>query len=90
MNEWAIHTTNALRGWHTALARFEDDMRQMPMGASDSRRVAALQRLTAARAEYRHLVLSWYWKLLTPMEIGACVPDEVATLLAEEWDAKTR
>lgn len=42
-----------------------------------------------ARAEYRHQILSWYFALLVPMRIGTVVPDEVALLLAEQWDLDT-
>jgi hypothetical protein len=43
-----------------------------------------------ARAEYRNFVLGWYRKLLLPMQVGDCVPNRVAELLAEEWDEATK
>jgi hypothetical protein len=87
IQNWYNVTIAAQENWQLALARYYEE-RYGPN--FDERRIAALEaRLNNDRAHYRHLVLSWYWKLLTPMKIGECVPDEVALLLAEDWDSKT-
>jgi hypothetical protein len=43
-----------------------------------------------ARRTYREWILGWYWALLAPVQPGSVVPDEVALLLAEDWDERTK
>ena len=85
MFSWFNVTTWALRDWENAQRRYYDELH----GARARwEHEAAHARLRAARASCRHRVLSWYWKLLTPMKLGDVVPDEVALLLAEEWSGE--
>lgn len=87
-HNWFTVTTWADRDWKAALARC------MPTainpGEHPLRREQAKAELKRAREDYRRHVLSWYWKLCTPMRPGECVPNEVAALLAEEWDEETK
>lgn len=80
---WVNVTTWALRDWELALRQYYDNVYEA-RGYPDLMQVAE-RRLQIKRADYRYRVLSWWWKLCTPLAIGDEAPDEVATLLAEEW-----
>lgn len=81
---WFNVTTFALRDWTEAKERY---FTAMHGARSDPQKIANAQaQITHARSEYRRRVLSWYRKLLLPMKLGDVVPNEVAELLAEEWD----
>ncbi len=86
--EWVAQTTNALQGWRDALARYWSD--QCQFSGRDRGRRDIEREISQARTAYRNRILLAYRKLLLPMARGECVPDEVATLIAEEWDEETR
>jgi hypothetical protein len=85
---WFNVTTRALDAWRKAQRNYLDQMSRW-RGYPDRER-SIRGDLKGARDVYRHQVLSWYRQLLLPMQIGDVVPDEVATLLAEEWNEATR
>lgn len=87
-HNWFNVTTWAEQDWKAALFRYWQELYE---SRNDPAKTAeANARITAARRHYRERVLSWYRELLLPMELGSCVPDRVAELLAEEWDEATR
>lgn len=89
---WFQATTNALDGWRNSCRQYEEEMyRIRGWERPESDDVAlARARLRNARADYRRVVIGWYFKLLVPMDLGDVVPDEVALLLAEDWDERTK
>lgn len=85
--KWFTATTQALAEWRRANEHYHAERfsaRYDPEGADRANR-----RLRSARTAYREVVLGWYRKLLCPMRPGDAVPNEVAELLAEEWDTRT-
>jgi hypothetical protein len=88
VQNWYNVTSWALRDWRAALKHFDEEY--YARNATDAQRSRAVNYIVHARSNYRSRVLSWFWKLCAPIGIGECVPDEVATLLAEEWDLQTR
>lgn len=82
-HNWFNVTTWALRDWKAALETYYKEIHTARSTIFEAR---VEDRIRQARAEYRHRVLSWYRKLCLPMKVGEEVPDEVAVLLAEEWD----
>jgi len=89
-HNWVNVTAWALRDWNLALLRYRDAVKLAGWrygGGNDDVAIAVAD-LKRARDDYRRRVLSWFWKLLTPIAMDGTqvVPDEVAELLAEEWD----
>lgn len=90
-HNWYNVTTWADRDWKAAQTRYYDELCKVDgYSKYEARRRSAHAGLMIARANYRRRVLSWYWKLCTPMQTDECVPNMVAELLAEEWDLRTR
>lgn len=83
MNWYAV-TTAASERWRAAQEAYWEAVHEARWAHPGTIQVPDL---ATARAEYRRFILGWYRKLLLPMKPGECVPDEVATLLAEEWEA---
>ena len=83
MDNWISVTTWADRDWKAALTNYWR-MRDGAQRNHDEAALAAAHRFVMiARADYRRRVLGWYRKLCLPIRPGECVPNEVATLLAE-------
>jgi hypothetical protein len=81
---WYNVTTWADRDWWAAVDAY---YRETAEARGDRKKMdAANARVTYARADYRGRVLSWYFKLCTPIVPGECTPNMVAELLAEAWD----
>lgn len=89
---WFGVTTAASERWKAAVGRYHETCylarRHAPDPEAACRR--AHEQAMSARREYRHMIIGWYFKLCTPMQIGECTPNEVATLLAEDWNEKTK
>lgn len=86
--DWVSVTTAALEDWRRAQEYVEKliaDRRGDPRGIA-----SAYGMLANYRQSYRERILSWYFRLCVPMKLGACVPNEVAELIGEEWDLATR
>lgn len=82
---WFNVTTWADRDWKAAVDAYWQERYE---GRHDPRKIEAAEaRIHHARVGYRGRVLSWYFKLCTPMQIDECTPACVAELLAEAWDA---
>lgn len=85
---WYTVTVSADRRWEEALQRYWEALHKW---RGHTRHVEQAEHdISWARAEYRNFVLGWYRKLLLPMQVGDCVPNRVAELLAEEWDEATK
>ncbi len=89
---WFSATTMARRSWDAAQERYWNmvSMDSMRGTAPENARRAHWDVLVVARDWYRHCVLGWFWRLVAPIKLDECVPDEVAELLAEDWDERTR
>lgn len=81
--DWFTYTSNASQAWKEALC-YWDSMNW------HERETFGARYMQRARQAYRESVLLAFWVCVAPLEIGSCVPDEVATLLAEEWDLRGR
>lgn len=57
--------------------------------ATDDDYQRAVRQAVDARRAYREWILGWFWCLVAPIGPGECVPNEVAALLAEQWDMET-
>lgn len=84
---WFSVTTWALEDWRAAVRRYHEEMHKWR--GYPEREVRARTDVMRARADYRQRVLSWFWRLCAPLQVGECVPSEVALLLAEDWDLRT-
>lgn len=85
---WFSVTTLAVSDWNAAIKAHWDGFYAWRDDRDEYDR--SLHRLALARAEYRRRVLGWFWKLVAPIGPGQCIPNEVAKLLAEQWDEDTR
>lgn len=82
---WVQVTEHAEQRWKDACERYHT---RTPL-LSHRNEAAAIADFDMARIEYRRNILSAFWKLLVPLELGSFVPRAVAELLAEEWDLYT-
>ena len=79
---WVSITTSAREQWEKALRHWQATR-------WDHRTELSERQIVEARRRYRETILGAFWGLLVPLQPNKVVPNEVANLLAEEWDITT-
>lgn len=83
---WPERSSWARAEWERELSAYWETLYALRGRDNGTGAASATARLRAGRENYRHRVLGWYGSLCLPLGLDMVVPNEVASLMFEQWD----